>query len=106
MHCQLVILQNLTSHRLTGGLLLFILFALFRSNTICSQFDFSIGKCWEATTMMPCFPFSLMRTVCSTLLMQQINYSYLETVSFLFSQLEFLNLELCKLSPVIVSVLL
>lgn len=56
--------------------------------------------------MMPCSPFSLTRTVCSTLLMQQINYSYLETVSFLFSQLEFLNLELCKLSPVIVSVLL
>ncbi|KAE9454622.1 hypothetical protein C3L33_13477, partial [Rhododendron williamsianum] len=57
---------------------------LLRSNTICSQFDFSIGKCWEATTMMPCFPFSLTRTVCSTLLMQQINYSYLEIVSFLF----------------------
>lgn len=56
--------------------------------------------------MMPCFPFSLTRTVCSTLLMQQINYSYLEIVSFLFSQLEFLNLELRKLSLVIVSVLL
>lgn len=86
MHCQLLILQNLTSHRLAGGLLLFILFALFRSNIICSQFDFTTGKCWEATTMMLYFPFSLTRTVCSTQPMQQINYSYLEIVSFLFSQ--------------------
>ena len=86
-HSQLMIFRNLTSHLFTGGFYLFILFALFRSNRIYSQFVFILGKCSRATTTILCFPCSLMRIR----LMLQINYSYLEIVSSLFIQLEYLD---------------